>query len=359
MNLAQIRNIKPHIIRYIQRGFGIALLVVSLFNSAYAQVDRRMQPLQSYNQQMAWQKIERFLPADFHISRNQLPQEQWWSWRGNNIHLDRYRNPRAPIKVILFHGVGTNGRQMSMILAKPLADRNYETIAVDLPGYGLTQVAKNQMIRYQDWVQLGSDLIDAESAQDRRPIVLYGLSAGGMLSYHVAATNKRVKALVGMTFLDTTNTQVRDQVARNILISRLGMPIMHWISGTPLASIRIPMRWVSKMNTLVNQPDVLKIFLADKTSAGNSVSLQFLDSYLNYKPSIQAEDFDTCPILLTQPENDRWTPLYLSTPFLQRINKVPVKIVLLNNAGHFPIEQPGLSQMVEEIDRFYQSVVLQ
>jgi len=62
--------------------------------------------------------------------------------------------------------------------------------------------------------QAGSDLIDVELAKDNRPVVLYGLSAGGMLTYHVAAKNKKVKAIVGMTFLDTSNQKVKDTVER-------------------------------------------------------------------------------------------------------------------------------------------------
>lgn len=271
--------------------------------------------------------------------------------------MDTYRNPNAKIKVILFHGVGTNGRQMSMILGKPLADRGYETIAVDMPGYGVTQVKKGKSISYNDWVQAGSDLIDVELAKDNRPVVLYGLSAGGMLTYHVAAKNKKVKAIVGMTFLDTSNQKVKDTVASNLFMSRVGTPITHLTAKTPLASMRVPMSWASKMSTLVNNKDALKVFMKDKTSAGNSVSLTFLDSYIHYKPEVAPEDFDVCPVLLTQPEKDRWTPLDLSTPFLSRIHKVPVKTVILENAGHYPLEQPGLSQMVDAIDSFYTTTV--
>ena len=310
-----------------------------------------------YQNQVAWQQIEQFLPEEFHIHKNQLPKEEWWAWNGNNIHLDTYRNPKAKIKVILFHGVGTNGRQMSMILGKPLADRGYETIAVDMPGYGVTQVGKGKVINYNDWVQAGSDLINVELAKDNRPVVLYGLSAGGMLTYHVAAKNKKVKAIVGMTFLDTSSQVVKDTVARNLFMSRVGTPITHWTAKTPLASMRVPMSWASKMSTLVNNNDALKAFMKDKTSAGNSVSLTFLDSYIHYKPEVATEDFDVCPVLLTQPAKDRWTPLDLSTPFLSRIRKVSVKTVMLENAGHYPLEQPGLSQMVEAIDDFYKTTV--
>jgi hypothetical protein len=37
---------------------------------------------------------------------------------------------------------------------------------------------------------------------------------------------------------------------------------------------------------------------------------------------------------------------------LKRIRRVPVKTVMLENAGHYPIEQPGLDQMVTAIQEF-------
>lgn len=334
----------------------ITAMTVLLSNWCNAQEISPMN-LPTYQTQSAWQNIQKYLPNEWQLSGNLLPAEEWWNWQGNKVHLDTYRNPEAKIKVILFHGVGTNGRQMSMLLGAPLAKRGYETIAIDLPGYGLTQIGKNNKITYADWVQAGSDLIDAELAKDDRPVVLYGLSAGGMLAYHVAAKNKKVKAIVGMTFLDTRDTTVRNQVARNWFMSRIATPINHITAKTPLRTMKIPMRWVSKMNTLVNNQDALKVFLQDKTSAGNTVSLQFLDSYLYYRPEVAPEDFDVAPILLTQPAQDRWTPLALSTPFLSRIQKVPVQTVMLDNAGHYPLEQPGLSQLVDQIDDFYQRVV--
>lgn len=338
--------------------FGSALTSISLFFSHTlhaAQPDTDPPP--SYQQQQAWQNIQHFFPTEWQLHPDQLPQEQWWNWQDHQILLDSYRNPQAKVKVILFHGVGTNGRQMSMLLAAPLAQRGYETIAIDLPGYGLSQVKKGAKITYEDWVQIGSDLIDAELAKDDRPIMLYGLSAGGMLTYHVAAKNKKVKAIVGMTFLDTSNPMVRDRVSRNWLISRVGTPLNHLVAKTPLRVIKVPMRWVSKMNTLVNNKQALHAFLKDKSSAGNRVSIAFLDSYLHYRPEVAAEDFTVCPILLTQPAQDRWTPLELSTPFLRRIHKVPVSTVMLEQAGHYPLEQPGLNQMVQYIDEFYQNVL--
>jgi alpha-beta hydrolase superfamily lysophospholipase len=304
----------------------------------------------NYADQSAWREIQKFLPPAYRLQPGQEPGEEWWSWRQHRIHLDCYRNPAAPLKVILFHGVGTNGRQMTTILGAPLARLGLETIAIDMPGYGLTEVGAP--VRYDDWVQAGSDLVDAELSRDSRPIVLYGLSAGGMETYHVAALNRKVRGIVGMTFLDQRLQQVRDETALNRFMSRVGVPLAKLTAATPLAGMRMPMSLASKMHTLVNDKAALRACMADRTSAGNWVTMRFLASYMGYAPAIEPEQFDVCPILLTQPAADRWTPLHLSERVLGRIRKVPVQTVMLENAGHYPIEQPGLDQMVAAVAGF-------
>lgn len=311
----------------------------------------------TYAQQAEWRRIQSFLPIEFQLQPGQEPREEWWQWGGHRIHLDCYRNAAAPLKVILLHGVGTNGRQMSTILGSQLARRGLEAIAIDMPEYGLTQVGRGKPVRYDDWVRAGSDLVDAELAKDGRPVVLYGLSAGGMETYHVAALNKKVKGIVGMTFLDQRNQQVRDETAFNLFMSRVGVPLALIADKTPFAGMRMPMAAASKMHTLVNDKAALKACMADKTSAGKWVTMSFLASYMTYRPAVEPEDFDVCPILLTQPAQDRWTPLHLSEPFLQRIKRVPVKVTMLENAGHYPLEQPGLNQMVDAVYNFCLDVI--
>lgn len=65
---------------------------------------------------------------------------------------------------------------MTTILGHPLSERGYETIAVDMPTFGLTEVAPGAIVTYDDWVRIGADLVELERARDDRPIVLYGLS---------------------------------------------------------------------------------------------------------------------------------------------------------------------------------------
>jgi alpha-beta hydrolase superfamily lysophospholipase len=77
-----------------------------------------------------------------------------------------------------------------------------------------------------------------------------------------------------------------------------------------------------------------------------------LSTYLDYQPVVEPEDFDICPVLLTQPAADRWTPLHLAEPFLAKITQVPVTRVMLEDGGHYPIEQSALDQMVAAIADF-------
>ncbi|MGW5240288.1 alpha/beta hydrolase [Monashia sp. NPDC004114] len=306
----------------------------------------------NYAQQPAWRELQAFLPAQYQLTPETEPTEEWWAHQGHEIHLDTYRNAEARAKVILFHGVGTNGRQMTTILGRPLAERGYETIAIDMPTYGVTEVAPGALVTYDDWVQIGSDLIDAELAKDDRPIVLYGLSAGGMETYHVAALNKKVAGIVGMTFLDTSSFRVRFETGFDPVSGTFGAPLMRGLTRIGLGKVRVPMRFVSKMRALVNGREAKRAWYKDKTSAGNNVSIAFLDSWLQYRPVLSPEDFSVGPVLLTQPAADHWTPLHLSEPFLARITQVPVSTVMLPNGGHYPLEKEALDPMVEAISSF-------
>jgi hypothetical protein len=48
---------------------------------------------------------------------------------------------------------------------------------------------------------------------------------------------------------------------------------------------------------------------------------------------------------------DQWTPLHLNELFLRRIKRVPVKSVMLEKAGHYPIEQPTINEFCSAIAR--------
>jgi alpha-beta hydrolase superfamily lysophospholipase len=195
-----------------------------------------------YRDQRAWRDLQGFLPERMRLNDETAPAEEFWEWRGHRVHLDRYVNPDAPAKIVQHHGVGTNGRQMSLIVGAPLAQRGFETVALDNLGYGLTQLQPGTVPSYEDWVDLVVDFLAYEQSRDDRPIVLYGLSAGGMLTYVAAKAAKgTLRGIVGMTFLDQRNQKVRDDTAHDKITSRLGAPLMGALARTPAARIPFPM----------------------------------------------------------------------------------------------------------------------
>lgn len=309
----------------------------------------------TYGRQKAWREVEAFLPEAYQFNADYKPAEEFWRWKGNNVYLDTFRNADAKAKVICFHGVGTNGRQISMIIGGPLAKKGFETIMADMPSYGMTEVNSNMRFTYDDWVQCGSSLVDRELKKDGRPIFLYGLSAGGMEAYHIAAKNGKVRGIIGMTFLDQREGRVRVTTASNAFWGITGALLAKLSCTVGLGGFKIKMSIPSKMKRLVNDRACLKIMMADRTSAGNKVTMRFLHSYVTYAPDIEPEDFTVCPILLTQPEKDGWTPQFLSDIFLDKIKKVPVTKTVLRNGSHYPIEDEALSDLQNNICNFLEA----
>lgn len=304
---------------------------------------------ESYASNESWKGINQFLPEDFQLQDNNLPEETFWNWRGNNVHLDTYKNEQATKRIFLHHGVGTNGRQLNMIFGHKMAALGYEVIAVDNLGYGMTQV-NQKGINYQDWVDLFVDLVNHVDNMSPKKNYLYGLSAGGMLTYHAAAKLKNVSGIIGMTFLDSRIKTVRHSVTKTFASNLVSDFLLNQLAKTPLKHLRIPIKQVSKMELLVNHPDALKVFLKDKRSAGSSMPLQFLNSYSHYQQALEPKDFKT-PVLLTQPGLDHWTPLELSKLSLENL-ATELKIEILPGSGHYPMEKEGLEMLISSAHKF-------
>lgn len=306
----------------------------------------------TYQNQTTWVEMQKYLPVHNRISESVKPKEEFWFWRNNKIHIDRYLNPAAKNKVIILHGVGGNGRLLSFI-GIPLFKQGFEVVALDLPGYGYSEIHE-KTIDYSMWVDVVSDLIDAERKKDDRKIILFGLSAGGMLAYHSACANKKVSGLIATNFLDQRIQEVRDSSAINKIMSRLGIYLINFLNQFA-RNLKLPMKAVANMKAIVNNDDVLRLLINDKTSSGSRVSVRFIHSMLNAQPEIEPEDFNICPVLLVHPEIDEWTDVSLSKLFFDRL-KCKKELRMLKNAGHFPIEQPGLQQLEEYLVEFIEKV---
>jgi alpha-beta hydrolase superfamily lysophospholipase len=194
------------------------------------------------------------------------------------------------------------------------------------------------------------DLIEAELARDGKPIVLFGVSLGGMLAYQAAARSRRPIGLVATTLADPRERTVRRGFARHPTLGTSGLWLLERLApitdGLPL-----PMAWMSRMQHISNKRDLSKLVSRDRLGGGSWVPARFLRTFVTTAPAIEPEDFDVCPVLLAHPGVDRMTDIALSRRFFDRL-RAPKRMVVLEGASHMPTEHPGVDQLEASVVEF-------
>lgn len=299
----------------------------------------------SYAECGHWPAYQGFFPPAARLSAHDQPAEEWWPWRGLQVHVDRYRSSGA-VKMVLLHGGGGYGRLLSP-LGVMCASEGLEVVAPDLPGYGLTG-STPQARTWAAWTELVADLVAHERACDDRPVVLLGASMGGVLALHAAAGSGAVAGVVATMLLDPTDRASRQALAPRWIPSSL---VELATRLPPMRGVRAPIRLMGNMRAIANDPDLARLCGSDPHGGGSWVSVGFVQSFLRAQSPVPLAEFDTCPVLLAHPGRDRWTPVELSMPVFEQL-RVSRELVLLEGCGHFPIEEPGVSQLAEAIRAF-------
>jgi alpha-beta hydrolase superfamily lysophospholipase len=304
----------------------------------------------TYASRVEWRRQQALLPEELRLREGEEPVEEFVGWGGVLVHVDRYPSPEAPAKLILLHGGGGNGRLLAPF-ALMARRAGYEAVAPDLPGYGLTVVPDKRSLRYEDWNAFAADFVRAEHARDGRPVVLFGLSIGGLLAYEAAARTRVPAGVVGTCLLDPRRPEVRRAVALRPWMGPLVGPALE-LAGTLVERVPVRVGWVGKVNAIVNDHRLAREISADFLASGNGMPGGWFRGYLNEEPSVEPVDFDVCPVFLAHPADDRWTPVGVSLPFFDRLGRVETRLVLLENAGHAPLERPGVDQLREALVGF-------
>ncbi|MEU4313450.1 alpha/beta hydrolase [Nocardia sp. NPDC024068] len=285
----------------------------------------------------------KFLPPDLRPDPALRPESAWWNWRGNEVHIERIVRADARVRMLLIHGAGGHAAAVWPFAALA-AEQGYEVAVPDLPGYGRTRVRARHGIRYPDWADCLTELIRDRHAEDHRPLVILGASMGGMLAYEAAARTGLAAAVVATCLLDPRLPQVRSAIARRPWLGRYGSRLL----SPAVDRVRVPMRWMANMPAMSNDPELTRLVAADPHGGGASMPLGFLRTYLASAPHVEPENFTTCPVWLVHPGADAWTPLSLSEKFFERI-AAPKRLTVLDNAGHYPVEAPGIHQLVRAL----------
>ena len=280
----------------------------------------------------------KFFPADL----RRPPMWEQHDWDGIPTRLARRPVQDAAATCIVLHGGGGNATLLSPVLAA-LELAGIEGVGPDLPGYGRSTVAPGRFT-YDTWVAFAADLARREADRAGRPVALAGFSIGGLLAYHVACeAPEAVDRIVATNLLDPRDPAVRRGTARTPALARLPLP-------AAADRVRVPIRWLANMRAIANDPEFAKACLSDEQGAGSTVPLRFLRTWMAYTPRTEPEAF-TKPVLLLHPGDDRWTPPELSRPFFDRLGGEK-RLVMLENCGHAPVEEPGLSTMRREFLAF-------
>ncbi len=307
--------------------------------------------VRSYAEATYWKEYESRLPSVFHLS-DLRPVEERWAWRDMSVHIDRLPALDAPVKLVLVHGIGGYGR-LVLGFGAPHHPELCEVVAPDNPCYGLTTLPERR-IEMSTWTSMIADLVERELEQDGRPVVLFGLSLGGMVAYHAACTAP-VNGLMATALVDMSDPDVAMGVSRFERASRLTMPLVRhaprWMGG-----VRVPARYLGKMHAISNDPELVRLVVKDPCGGRTNLPLSLLQSSMNTEPAIAPEEFERCPVLLVHPGVDHMTDIEFSRRFFERLSTPAKELVVLEGSGHWPIEEPGATQMTDAVRDFVQRI---
>ncbi|PVZ14176.1 hypothetical protein [Actinomycetospora cinnamomea] len=146
---------------------------------------------------------------------------------------------------------------------------------------------------------------------------------------------------------------MRRAVARWPLVGEHGPALLTAVRAAD--PVRVPVRWLARMSAMSSDPELTALVCRDPRGGGGRVSLRFLRTWMTSRPVVAPEDFTVCPLTLVHPGADAWTPPELSLRFLRRI-AAPTEAVLLEGAGHLPVEQPGVDQLRDALHRVLDGV---
>ncbi|MBK1786663.1 alpha/beta hydrolase [Prauserella cavernicola] len=286
------------------------------------------------------------LPADLRADPLPRRESTWWRWRDVDVHVERAGDPGAPVRLLLLHGAGGHAAALWPYAAIAAA-RGMHVVTPDLPGYGRTRVPGGAAVRYPAWVALVSDLLRAERARHTGRLVIVGASMGGLLGYDAATRTGAADAVLATCLLDPRDPVARRHIARPAWLGAVAAPALRLLAG-PFTGLRVPLRWSTNMRAISNDPELTRLVLRDRLGGGGRVPLGFLRSFLDSAPGVEPERASGPRLVLAHPAEDRWTPTEVSLRFFDRL-ALPKELVLLEGAGHYPVEAPGAHRLAELI----------
>jgi alpha-beta hydrolase superfamily lysophospholipase len=303
----------------------------------------------SFKEHASWLAYRGLLASEFQIEIAREPIERWDLILGHQIRQDEWQ-PKGTHKgtVILVHGGGGHGRILAP-LGDMIAAMGWRAVSPDLPGYGLTQTSPGWRWEYADWPRTIATLADLTPG----PVVLFGLSVGGMTALYAGQLARHVRGVIATTLIDMTDSQVYAAAARWRWLghmARLSGATIPWISDY----VSMPLALAAPMHAMSSSPAMRQYFTRDPLLGGKWVPARFWRTLHQYRTPRADLDLP-CPLLLAHPGADAWTPVAISMPAFDRINS-PKLLRVLTNGSHLPAERPCYDELREEVSAFLAAI---
>jgi len=306
-------------------------------------------PTSRYEGGKSWLDYKRILKDRFGIAVEDDPKESWFEWRGHQVHLDT-QSPAEDVKgtMILVHGAGGNGRLLAP-LGSIAVRRGWKVVAPDLPGYGITETRKSWQDDYSEWPALIADLISREKG----PVVLLGLSVGGMTAFRAAQMGPSLSGVVATTLVDMTDPSTFVSAARWRWLGYLSLLLMRLLPSI-MDRMPLPLALVTPLGAMTTDPDLKRWFRRDPLIGARIVRGRFFRTLHQYIPP--RPDFELpCPLLLVHPGADEWTPTAMSLPVFDQVPSTK-RLRVLTNGSHMPAEFPAWAELSDEVGHFLADV---
>lgn len=293
-----------------------------------------------------WPAYRQILAERFGFVMRQDPAETSWPWRGHRIHIDIH-TPNAPPKgtLILVHGAGGNGRILAPI-GQVAADLGWTVLAPDLPAYGVTELRPGWVPDYADWPQCLADLAEDQVG----PVVLMGLSLGGMTALRAAQLSPKVCGVIATTLIDMGDADTFIATARWPWLGHLALWTMRTLPWL-MDRLSFPLALVTPLDKMTTDPALQAWFKRSTLIGKCRISGRFIRSLHQYRPNAPGLSL-TCTLLLVHPGQDTWTPLPLSQAVFDRVPGTDKQLTVLTNGAHMPVETPAWQELCERVGGF-------
>lgn len=303
--------------------------------------------MKSYSQLPSWHKYKALVARRFGISIVREPKESSMPIRGHVIHLDTWEPDAPPLgTIVLVHGGGGHGRILAP-LGDAIAALGWRAVAPDLPGYGLSTPAPGFRWQYEEWPAVVAEVADRASG----PVVLFGLSVGGLTAALAATRARSVAGVIATTLLDMGD---RATFVRSARWKWLGHASILGFRAMPaiLDRVALPLWLAAPLDKMSRDEEVAEYFRRDPLLGRLKVPTSFFRTLHACKVGALTLP---CPLLLVHPGADDWTPTALSRAVFDRI-RTPKAFRELSNGSHLPLEQPAYSELRAEVEGWLKSL---